>query len=175
MRATVLAILLSLLFGGISEGVQTKVVVRARSKDAKFIGSTMGGALIVMKDAETGELLAKGFTTGGTGNTRRIMTEPVKRGMPIADEETAKFETSVDITEPRLVTIEVLSPYAQRQSMTKNTTQVWLIPGKDITGDGIIINIYGFSVDIITPQAHEIMKLSDGRLTVPVRANVVMM
>jgi hypothetical protein len=52
---------------------------------------------------------------------------------------------------------------------------VWLIPGKDITGDGIIINIYGFSVDIITPQAHEIMKLSDGRLTVPVRANVVMM
>ncbi len=59
--------------------------------------------------------------------------------------------------------------------MTKNTSQLWLIPGKDITGEGISVDVYGFSVDLLTPQAHEMVRLSDGKVKVPIRANVVMM
>lgn len=58
----------------ISEATQTKITVRAKAKDAKFIGSTMAGALVVIKDSDTGEVLAKGFTTGGTGNIEVLET-----------------------------------------------------------------------------------------------------
>lgn len=122
-----------LLLGSIAEAAQTKVVVRAKAKDAKFIGSLMG-ALVIIRDSETGEVLARGFTTGGTGDTRKIMVDPLKRGQPITDDATAKFEARIELSEAKLVTIEVLAPYGQRQSMTTNTVQIWLIPGKDVSG-----------------------------------------
>jgi hypothetical protein len=175
MKRLFLILMACLLLAGVSEAVQTRVVVRAKAKDAKFIGSTMGGALVVITDSDTGEVLARGFTSGGTGDTRKIMMEPLKRGVSVTDESAAEYEAVLDISEPKLVTIAVSAPYAQRQSLAKNTVQVWLIPGKDITGDGIIVDVYGFSVKALLPQPHEMLKLDGGRITVPVRANVVMM
>ncbi|MDA8432471.1 MAG: hypothetical protein M0Z60_05850, partial [Nitrospiraceae bacterium] len=165
------------LIGGISEAVPTTVVVRAKAKDAKFIGTMMGGALVVIRSSETGEILAKGLTKGGTGDTKKIMIEPVRRGAPIADNSSAKFEAVIDIAEPVLATIEVTAPYAQRQSAAKTTTQFWLIPGKDIVNeDGITMDVYGFSIDVLAPQAHEVIKLAGKeKAEVVVRTNVVMM
>jgi hypothetical protein len=120
-------------------------------------------------------VVARGFTVGGTGNTQKIMIEPHQRGAQISDTSAARFEAVVDINEAKLVTIEVHSPCGQRQAMTVNTQQVWLIPGRDITGDGIIVEVPGFAVDIMTPQAHEMLKLDGGQIFVPISANVVMM
>jgi hypothetical protein len=175
MKRLALMVLVSLLAGGVAEAAPTKVVVRAKAKDAKFIGSSMGGAFVVLRDRDTGEVLAKGFTTGGTGNTQKIMADPLRRGASITDEDTAKFEAVVDLSEPKLITIEVHAPYGQWQSITKNTAQLWLIPGRDVPDEGIIIDVYGFSVEVLSPQPHETIKLADGKATVPVRANVVMM
>ena len=175
MKILTMLALISILLAGVSEGTQTTVTVRVKSMDAKFIGTTMGGALVVIKDAETGEVLAKGLTIGGTGDTQKIMVEPIRRGVPITDSTAAKYETTIDISEPKLVTIEVYAPYAQRQSMIKNTSQVWLIPGKNILGEGLIIEVAGFSVNVITPQTHEMLKLVGSKIKVPIRANVVMM
>ena len=59
----------------------TEVVVRVISQDAKFVGDQMGGARVVLRDAETGEVLADGITTGGTGNTKQIVPgQPVTSG-----------------------------------------------------------------------------------------------
>ena len=170
-----LMLVLMIFIGVIAEGAQTKITIRAKAKDAKFIGTTMGGALVVIKDPETGEVLAKGFTTGGTGNTQKIMVDPIRRGVPISDNTAAKFEATLDITEPKLVSIEVYSPYGQRQSMTKNTSQIWLIPGKDVIGEGIVVDVPGFAVAVLTPEANETLKLTGGKIKVPIRANVVMM
>jgi hypothetical protein len=60
-------------------------------------------ALITVKDAQTGKLLAKGVTVGGTGNTSLIMKTPLSRGIPISDESAANFTTSIDIDSPRLI------------------------------------------------------------------------
>ena len=166
---------LLLLFAGLSWAVPTTVTVRAKSKDAKFIGSSMGGAEVIIKDAETGKVLAKGLTTGGTGDTQKIMVEPVKRGMQLSDASTAKFETTVDINEPKFVTIEVSGPMGQKQSLATSTTQIWLLPGKNIGGDGIMVEVPGFSVGLLAPKAHGTFKLSGKGITVPVRANIVMM
>jgi hypothetical protein len=175
MNIIIMLMLLTISLGGSSAVDQTTITVRAKSKDAKFIGTSMGGALVVIKDAETGELLARGFTTGGTGNTQKIMVDPIHRGVPISDGTASKFETTLDISEPKLVTIEVYAPYGQRQSMTRNTSQLWLIPGKNIIGEGIIVEVSGFSVNLLTPQSQEMVKMADGKAKVPIRANIVMM
>jgi hypothetical protein len=175
MKKLLLTTAMLMILTGISWAVPTTVTVRAKSKDAKFIGSSMGGALVVIRDAETGEILAKGLITGGTGNTQKIMVDPVKRGIPISDTSAAKYETTIDISEPKFVTIEVSGPMGQKQSIAKSTTQVWIVPGRNIEGDGVMLDVPGFSVNLLAPQTHEMYKLSGGGIIVPVRANIVMM
>lgn len=176
MRKIPFALLvIAMALPALSESVETKIIVRAKSKDAKFIGSSMGGAFVILKDSMTGELLAKGITTGGTGDTKKIMSEPLKRWSLLSDDSTARFEAVLDVAEPQLITVEVHAPYAQRQSMVMATTQVWLIPGKHIVGDGVLVEIPGFAVDVLVPQAHETIKFVEGKTAVAIEANVVMM
>ncbi len=155
---------------GISEAVETKLVVRAKSKDAKFVGTKMGGARVVITDSETGKVLSDGLTSGGTGNTQKIMIEPKTRFGQIA-EGAAKFETSIDIDEPALITIEVEGPYKHKDNLIKSSTQLWMIPGRDIVGEGIIIEIPGFSIDAAAPGK---VKLVNGEAVIPVKARIVM-
>lgn len=146
MKALILSVLLAISLT--LQAQETKVVVRAKAKDAKFIGSSIGGAMIIIKDANTGELLAKGMTSGSTGNTTKIMKEAHVRHQRITEASTAKFETSLNIDAPTFVTIEVLAPANAIQSQVKAQTQVWLIPGKHLEGEGIIIEIPGFVIDV---------------------------
>ena len=152
----------------------TKVVVRAKAKDAKFIGTSVGGAMVIIRNVVTGEILAKGLTTGSTGNTQLIMRTAKKRYQAISDDRTAKFEATVDIAEPTFVTIQVMAPYNKKQSTITAQTQVWLIPGKDITGDGIVIEIPGFIIDVLAPQTHEFISLGKNNNQINIKANVVM-
>ncbi|ELR68420.1 hypothetical protein C900_00388 [Fulvivirga imtechensis AK7] len=161
----------TLLFATVAYAQPTTLVVRAKAKDAKFIGSSIGGAKVIIRDALTGEILSQGTIGGSTGNTTLIMNEPHERYKSIADDQTAKFEAVVNIEEPRLVTVEVLAPVNQPQARVVASTQLWIIPGKDIRGDGIVLEIPGFIVDVLSPQTHEFIKPS----TVRLKANVVMM
>lgn len=177
IQKTIILCTALLLCAGSAYGLDTRVVVTARAKDAKFIGTSMGGALVVVRDSATGEVLAKGFTAGETGSTKKIMQEPLARGQALSDAGSAKFETVLDIEEPLLTTIEVQAPCGQKQCLARAATQVWLIPGKDMAGagDGIMLEIPGFCVDVLAPQAHETIYLKNGRARIAVRANVVMM
>jgi hypothetical protein len=153
----------------------TKVVVRAKAKDAKFIGSSVGGAMVIIRDASTNEILAKGMTTGSTGNTGLIMRQARQRYQSIADDRTAKFEATIDIKAPTFVTIQVMAPYNKKQATVTAQTQVWLIPGKDIAGEGIVVEIPGFIVDVLAPQTHAFTSLGKNNNQLKVTANVVMM
>ncbi len=164
-------LLTAILLFGIAEAEQTKLVVRAKSKDAKFIGTSMGGASVIIRDSENGKVLADGTTSGATGNTKMIMIEPRQRGVRISDSYTAKFETVLDIDEPRLLTIEVEAPNIQKPDTLKSSTQVWLIPGKDITGDGVIIEVPGFSISTNVPET---LKSVGNKATIPIQARIVM-
>ncbi|MBF0472246.1 MAG: hypothetical protein HQK93_00695 [Nitrospirae bacterium] len=158
-----------------AQAVQTKLTVRAKAYDAKFIGESFGGANITIKDSMTGKVLAKGSTSGGTGDTKKIMQTPNIRGISITDANTAKFEASINIEEPTLLTIEAEAPYSIEQSKIKTSTQVWLLPGKDIIGDGIILEFHGFSVSIKSPSKDFKVKLSGGKASVPISAAIFMM
>ncbi len=149
----------------------TKVVVRAIAKDAKFIGTSMDGASILIEEADSGTILAKGKTEGSTGDTQRLVEEPQKRYGDLHTKGAAKFETQLELSEPTLVKVSATAPVAQKQSSATTSTELWLIPGKDITGDGIVLEIPGFAIDILQPQAHE----RNPNDTVTITANVVMM
>ncbi len=154
----------------------TKVVVRAQAKDAKFIGTGIGGAYVIIRNDLTGEILAKGLTTGNSGNNDVLMKQPHQRHTRLSDDQTAKFEANLALDTPTFVTIEAIAPVNRKSSAVKASTQLWLIPGKPIDEDGIILQIPGMMVDILEPQSHQVFTqttLKDHQLKL--RINLVMM
>lgn len=175
MKKIILLILLGLMSFQ-AWATPTKVIVRAKAKDAKFIGTSIGGALVIIRNKLTQEILAQGRTQGSTGNTKLIMSTPKERYSQISDDNTAKFLAEIDLDEPVFVTVEVLAPVNRKHSAVAASTELWLIPGKDILGDGIILEIPGFVVDILKPRTHQFINLSElSDNMLEVQANIVMM
>lgn len=155
-----------------SEPISTELVVRAKARDGKFIGSSIGGALVSVRNAENGQILAEGMIQGGTGDTKLIMTKPKSRYDSIT-KGAAFFKTTLLIDKPILLTIELVSPYIKRQASTVSQIQTWLVPGKHINGDGLIIEVPGMIVDVLSPQTHKYTSIENGPFEL--KANVVMM
>jgi len=151
----------------------TQITIRALAKDAKFIGTGIGGAYVVVKNHYTQEVLAKGYTSGASGNTDIIVQQPRERYNRITDDNTAKFIATLDIKEPTLLDIEAIAPFKRQHAAIRSSTQIWALPGKDILGDGIILEIPGFVVDILSPTTHQEIASSNNPLII--RTNVVMM
>lgn len=167
------ALLVVATVGGTAYADPTEIVVRAISRDAKFIGDSMGGVRITLRDAQSGEVLARGATSGGTGDTKLLM-DTGKRREPLATPEAAAFRTSIDIDQPRLVEVEAYGPLGQPQSAVTVTSQQWILPGKHIReGNGWTVEMPGFVVDILDPAAASTIKLQAA--DIKLRANVVMM
>ena len=125
----------------------THVMVRAQAQDAKFIGDHMGGVQITLSDAQTGKVLAKGLIKGGTGDTARIMKTPKVRSMQITDGETAGFQATLDLSEPTLVRVDAAGPLGKPASTIKVSSTLWVIPGRDIVGDGLVLTFPGLVVE----------------------------
>ena len=154
--------------------VPTEIVVRVLSKDAKFVGTSMGGARVTLRNVETGELLASGLTEGSTGDTGKIMKSAWKRNVPISTDGSAKFTAVLDIERPVLVRAEAFGPLGQRQSANTVSSTMWVVPGRPVNGgDGWVLQLPGFAVDVLAPPSH--IKLEGAPIDVTVRANVTMM
>ncbi|MCB0667070.1 MAG: hypothetical protein KDC80_14655 [Saprospiraceae bacterium] len=176
MMMTIRFLLMSMLISGSLHAMETTIVIRAKARDAKFIGSSIGGAWVIVRNAASAEILAQGKTQGSTGNTQLIMNTSWERGGRLTDDETAKFEATLDIDDPTFVTIEVISPINNRQAQVHASTQLWIIPGKHILGDGITVEIPGFVVDILEPRTHQYISLNSiENQKLQVKANMVMM
>lgn len=169
------SVLALLVLNSVAKAVPTEITVRVISKGAKFVGTSMGGALVVIEDATTGAVLAEGRTDGATGNTQMIMKTPRVPGKTvISDEESAKFTASVDIDRPTYVEISAYGPLAQRQSANRVSLTQWILPGKHITqGDALMLELPGFVVDVLEPPAHGYAGSAPAR--VAIRANIRMM
>lgn len=154
----------------------TGITVRVKSKDAKFVGSSMGGALVTIRNADTGELLTKGVTVGTTGDTERLMRKPLERGALLSDEKSARFTTELDLAEPTLLEIKAYGPLAQRQAAASVTVTQWVVPGKHLTGgDGVLLELPGLAVAILEPPAHTTLPADALPTQVEIRVNLVMM
>jgi hypothetical protein len=133
----------------------TRLMVRAQSTDAKFIGTSMGGVQVIVRDARSKKILAKGAITGGTGDTARLVIEPRRRGDVASDDESAGFEAFLDITEPTLVQVEAFGPMGKPGAAITVASSLWVLPGRHLTGDGLILTFPGLVVeaDLISGDA----------------------
>lgn len=141
----------------------TEIVVRAISQDAKFVGSSMGGARVTLRDAASGEVLAEGLTEGGTGDTALIMNSAGRSPLR-ASEDAASFTATLDIEQPVLVNLEVRGPMGYPDSALAVTQQRWIMPGVDVSaGGGWVVELNGL---VIAPE----LSLVGG--TVAIKAHV---
>jgi hypothetical protein len=169
---TWLAVVMAYGLGLEALAVDTNIDVRVLSKGAKFIGTGVAGAEITIRDAETSELLARGQTVGNSGNDRRIMVESWPRHAPLSTPTSAVFRATLDLDEPRQVVVAARGPLSQPQSTAVATVTQWMLPGKHITGgDGLTLELPGFSVDILYPPARRRVPAEQERIEL--RANVI--
>ena len=70
----------------------------------------------------------------------------------------------------------MISPFNNKQAQSIVSTELWLIPGKDILGDGIVLEIPGYIIDILKPRTHNYISLSSIKnKPFEIEANIVMM
>jgi hypothetical protein len=168
------ALIAAVLLAPAAAAEPTHVEVRVLSKGAKFVGTSMGGVGVEIRDADSGALLAEGVTAGSTGDTERIMRAELRHHDPVSTEGAATFRATLDLDAPRRVEVSAFGPLAQRQAANRVTATMWLVPGKHVTGgDGWLLELPGLAVDVLDPPAHRRVVGAPARLAV--RANVTMM
>jgi hypothetical protein len=133
--------------------IPTRVTVRVVARDAQVIGSEVGGARVTVVNARTGEILSEGLHEGGTGDTQLIMRTAHARDMTIYDTEgTAGFLAELDIAEPTIVVISAAGPLGYPQAIQTASKQMLIVPGRHVEGDGVVLELHGFIVEIISPE-----------------------
>ena len=133
-------------------GKETKVMIRAIARDAKVIGTHVGGARITVKDVATGEILAQGIQQGGTGDTDVIMKKPHMRGMTVFSAGDASGYLAVlHLDKPTVVEISAEGPLGNAQATQRSSKTLLLVPGEDVLGEGVLLEIHGFIVTALAP------------------------
>lgn len=156
-----------------AQATETRVMIRAVAHDAKIIGSGVGGARITVVDALTGEVLAQGVQEGGTGDTRAIMMQPRERGTGVYDTDgAAGFLAELDLEEPTRVRIEAEGPLGTPHATQRASRTMDLVPGAHVLGDGVILELYGFIVELLEPTSSPGDREGE---TLAIRARVTML
>jgi hypothetical protein len=135
-----------------AEPLETSVTIRVQAHDAKFIGSGVGEMNVIVEDAESGAFLAAGRIAGGTGDTDRLIKTPIARGATLADDQTAAYVARLKLERPTRVRIRALGPLQPPDAAQELTVTTWVVPGRPIGGDGIVLRLPGLIVAPV-PQA----------------------
>ncbi|WP_145978922.1 hypothetical protein [Gemmatimonas phototrophica] len=151
----------------------TRVVTHVVTHDAKLIGSAVGGVRVTIRDVTTDRILAEGQHDGGTGDTKRIMQDLRKRGDTLfAATGGARYEATVAIAAPTLVDISAEGPLGYPDQLTRASKRLLLFPGRDVGGDGIVLELHGYVIDLMGPDTTQALPASSA---LRVRARVRML
>jgi hypothetical protein len=154
-------------------GKETKVMIRAIARDAKVLGEHVGGARITVRDASTGKILAEGMQKAGTGDTDLIMKKPRVRGATVFGTADASGILAVlTLDKPTVVEVTAEGPLGNPQATQRASTTLLLVPGQDVMGEGILLELHGFIVTTLAPATAGQAKMGS---PFEVRATVTMM
>lgn len=153
-------------------GVPTKVMVRAFARDAKVIHDGVGGARITIRDLATGNILAEGVQEGKSGSTELIMLRPRERGGTVFDTpDTAGFLATLRLERPTVVEVTAEGPLGFPPATQRASKTLLLVPGQHVLGEGILLEIHGFIVELLAPTAATPLRVGQ---PLSVRARVTM-
>lgn len=131
----------------------TRIVTHVVTHDAKLIGTAVGGVRVTIREVATGRVLAEGRHEGSTGDTKRIMQEPRARGEALfTAPDGARFETSILLRAPTMIEIEAEGPLGYPDQMVRTTKRLTVVPGRDVLGDGIVLELHGYVIDLLAPD-----------------------
>ena len=149
----------------------TKILVRVVAHGAMVLGREVGGARVTITDLETKQVLATGIQEGEAGDQNQIMRTPHLMEEPVySARPAAVFSTTLALQRPTLVEVAAEGPLAYPDSMRRTGMSVLLIPGQDLSGDGIVLHLNGYIVQIEHPKAGEpLMAKDDVNLKASVR------
>lgn len=154
--------------------METLIDVRVIARGGKYLGDDVGGAMVFMNDAQTGELLATGRTSGGSG-LLKLMEICVTQSEVLPVDQASVFSTTLDLEEPRLVRVTAYGPLGAQQSANTVSLTQWIYPGLNIAGGaaGLLLEIPGLVVQVLNPPTHFLPKTAPPQIDI--RANVTMM
>ncbi len=134
----------------------TTILVRVVAHGSMVLGREVGGARVTITDVASGRILATGLQQGESGDQNQIMRTPHLMDEPLySSRASASFTTTLELTHPTLVEITAEGPLAYPAAGQRVSTRVWLIPGHDLTNDGIVLALYGYIVQIQHPAPGE--------------------
>ena len=152
---------------------RTRVVTHVVTHDAKLIGSAVGGVRVVIRDAVTDRILAEGRHDGATGDTKRIMQEPRTRGDTIFKAaDGARYEASISIAVPTMVEVSAEGPLGYPDQMARASKRLLLLPGRDVGGDGIVLELHGYVIDLMAPDTTQALSAA-GSLRIRARVRML--
>ena len=137
----------------LNDPTPTTILVRVVGHGAMVLGKDVGGARVTITDIATKQILATGIQQGAAGDQNQIMRTPRLMEEPhYSSRPAAAFTATVNLLHPTLVEVTAEGPLAHPASSQRASTTVWLIPGQDITSDGIVLHLYGYIVQIEHPR-----------------------
>lgn len=171
-------------------GPKTSITVRVQARGGKFLGDDVGGAQVTLRDAQSGEILASGFTRGDSGNLQAgyaasaspltVVTPPTGKNQPavvqwlVPDAKSSRFRRELALVQPTLVEITARGPLGGLQSQQTVTTAQWVMPGEEVDqGPGFVVELPGLVVQAMEPATH--LALSALPAEVALVVNVTMM
>lgn len=149
----------------------TTVLVRVVAHGAMVLGREVGGARVTITDVVSGNILATGLQQGESGDQNQIMRTPHLMEEPIySSRASAAFTATLELQKPTLVEISAEGPLAYPASLQRTSKTLLLIPGQDLTNDGIVLHLYGYLVQIERPRPREpLIAKDDVRLRASIR------
>ena len=139
-----------------NDPLPTTVLVRVVAHRSLVLGHDVGGARVTITDVASGQLLASGLQQGEPGDQTQIMRTPHLMDEPVySSRPAAAFSTTLELTRPMLVEITAEGPLAYPTALQRASTTVLLIPGHDLTNDGIVLHLYGYLVQVEHPKPGE--------------------
>lgn len=149
----------------------TDVMVRVVAHGAMVLGDEVGGARVTITDVASGRILASGLQRGEAGDQNQIMRTPRLLEEPhYSSRPAGSFHATLHLDRPTLVEIAAQGPLNYPAAMQRASKTVLLIPGHDLTNDGVVLDLNGYLVQIESPPPGEsLIAKEDVKLKASVR------
>ena len=136
----------------VAGSIATEVTVRVVAHGAMVLGDEVGGARVTITDVATGQLLASGLQLGEPGDQNQIMRTPRLMQEPrYSSRPSGSFRATLQLDRPTFVEIAAQGPLSYPAAMQRASKTLLLIPGRDLTQDGIVLDLNGYIVQIEKP------------------------
>ena len=140
----------------VNEPQSTTILVRVVSHGSMVLGREVGNARVTITDVATKQILATGIQQGDAGDQNQIMRTPRLMEEPhYSSRPAAAFTATFDLLRPTLVEVTAEGPLAYPLSSQRASMTVWLVPGQEMTNDGVVLHLYGYIVQIEQPKSGE--------------------